>query len=117
MGQRVGRLGSVEAFTEVTFRRQPNGDKTRPDGLLVLDTSRRQWKAIVEAKIGSSRINPDQIRRYYRLARANGIDAIITISNELNVKPGCLPYDVSPEILRNIELLAIRADCSQPSYE
>jgi hypothetical protein len=58
-----------------------------------LDTSRRQWKAIVEAKIGSSRINPDQIRRYYRLARANGIDAIITISNELNVKPlGCGEY-------------------------
>ena len=83
MGKRFGTWASVEAYTEVVFQNQPDGT-CRPDGLIIFDTGRRQWKALVEAKVGQGRISPDQLGRYYRLARANGIDAIITISNELN---------------------------------
>jgi hypothetical protein len=57
-----------------------------------------------EAKVGQGRISPEQISRYYRLARANGIDAIITISNELNPRPQHIPYDVPHEVIGNIEL-------------
>jgi hypothetical protein len=79
MGKRFGSWASVEAYTEVVFQNQPDGT-CRPDGLIVFDTGRRQWEALVEAKVGQGRISPDQLARYYRLARANSIDAIITIS-------------------------------------
>jgi hypothetical protein len=103
MGRRVGNWASVEAYTEVVFHNQPD-ERCRPDGLIVFDTTRRQWKALVEAKIGQARISSDQIGRYYRLARANGIDAIITVSNELTSRPQHIPYDVPPEVIGNIEL-------------
>jgi hypothetical protein len=103
MGKRVGNWASIEAYTEVVFQNQPDGT-CRPDGLIIFDTVRRQWKALVEAKLGQGRISPEQIKRYYRLARANDIDAIITISNELNARPQHIPYDVPDEVLGNIEL-------------
>ena len=103
MGKRVGNWASIEAYTEVVFQNQPDGT-CRPDGLIIFDTVRRQWKALVEAKLGQGRISPEQIKRYYRLARANDIDAIITISNELNARPQHIPYDVPDEVIGNIEL-------------
>lgn len=103
MGKRVGNWASVEAYTEIVFQNQPE-EKCRPDGLIIFDTVRRQWKALVEAKVGQARISPEQISRYYRLARANGIDAIITISNELTSRPQHIPYDVPREVIGNIEL-------------
>ena len=65
MGRRFGNWASVEAYTEVVFHNQPD-ERCRPDGLLVFDTTRRQWKALVEAKIGQGKISPSQISRYYR---------------------------------------------------
>ena len=103
MGKRVGNWASIQAYTEVVFQNQPE-ERCRPDGLIIFDTVRRQWKALVEAKVGQGRISPEQISRYYRLARANGIDAIITISNELNPRPQHIPYDVPDEVIGNIEL-------------
>ena len=103
MGKRVGNWASVEAYTEVVFQNQPD-ERCRPDGLIIFDTVRRQWKALVEAKVGQGRISSDQLGRYYRLAQANGLDAIITISNELNPRPHHVPYDVPQEMIGNIEL-------------
>lgn len=37
---------------------------------------------MVEAKIGKGEICSEQIERYLNLAKANGIDAIITLSNQ-----------------------------------
>lgn len=101
MGRRVGNWASIHAFTEVVFANCADED-CRPDGLLILDTSRRQWKAIVEAKVGSATIKPEQLKRYCRLAKANKIDAVITISNELTPRPDHLPYELpaalSPDV-------------------
>jgi hypothetical protein len=84
--------------------------------LLVLDTGRRQWRAILESKIGGFKIDTQQLAQYSRLARANRVNAIITISNELTPRPDHLPYEVPREI-RNLELyhwswsyLAMQAD-------
>jgi hypothetical protein len=103
IGKRVGNWASIEAYTEVVFQNQPE-EKCRPDGLIIFDTVRRQWKALVEAKVGHGRISSEQLGRYYRLARANGIDAIITISNELTSRPQHIPYEVPDEVTGNIEL-------------
>lgn len=98
MGYRIGRRSWVEAYTEVVFKKQnPDDPDDRPDGLLVLSASQSRWCALVEAKIGNARIKPEQIARYQRIARANDLDAIITISNELTSRPDHLPYDLPRE--------------------
>lgn len=100
---RVGSWAKIHGFTEPVFTHQPEGLNCRPDGLLILDTGRRERRAIVETKIGSAKIDTDQLLQYYRLARANGVDAIITVSNELTADPTHLPYEVPREI-RNIPI-------------
>ncbi|MGH6826561.1 hypothetical protein [Methyloceanibacter sp.] len=114
--QKVGNGASIDAYTEAIFKIQPEGLNCRHDGLLILDTGRRQWRAIVESKIGTCKIEPEQLAQYARLARANKVNAIITISNELTPRPDHIPYAVPKEI-RNLELyhwswpyLAMRAD-------
>ena len=95
---KVGSWAKIYGYTEPVFRRQPEGMNCRPDGLLVLNTGKRERRLIVEAKIGSAKIDADQLAEYYRLAKANKVDAIITVSNELSADPTHLPYQVPKEI-------------------
>jgi hypothetical protein len=105
MGYRLGRRAWIDAYTEVAFKKQDPGDPDdRPDGLLVTQSAQSTWCAIVEAKVGNARINPDQVARYYKIAKANGIDAIITISNELTSRPEHLPYDLPAEVNGGVEV-------------
>lgn len=92
LGKRAGQRSNIQSFTEVVFKRAQGKANIRPDGLLILDTSRTQWKALIEAKIGTAKIDPDQVERYVELARENNIDAVITISNELTSIPKQTPY-------------------------
>jgi hypothetical protein len=103
LGRRVGRRTSISSFTEVVLSNQPDETNCRIDGLLALDTVRGGWRALVECKIGASRIEPSQVAQYCKVARANGVDAIITISNEPTPRPTHLPYD-APRESRNLEL-------------
>jgi hypothetical protein len=100
----VGSMTSISTFTEVVFRKQPSQVNCRPDGLIVLSTPKSQWRALVEAKIGLGKIEPDQLAAYSRLAAENGIDAIITISNELTSFPEHPPYAVPQNFARKVEL-------------
>jgi hypothetical protein len=98
MNWRVGSWAEIRGYTEPVFRYQPDGMNCRPDGLLILDTGKKERRALVETKIGSAKIDADQLAEYYRLAKANKLDAIITVSNELSADPTHLPYDVPREI-------------------
>src|SRR4029077_2949832 len=100
MNWRSGSWAQVQGYTEPVFKSQPEGLRCRPDGLLILNTGRREGRFIVEAKIGGARIDTDQLAQYSQLIRPNGIDAIITVSNELSSDPSELPYTV-PRELRN----------------
>jgi hypothetical protein len=104
VGKNVGSKTSVAAFTEVVFKKQLAEANCRPDGLLVVSTPRSEWRAIVEAKIGTAQINPGQLSLYCRLAVENKIDAIITISNELTSFAEHLPYDVPKELVGKVEV-------------
>jgi hypothetical protein len=103
MDWRVGNWAEIRGYTEPVFRHQPDGMHWRPDGLLILDTGKKERRAIVETKIGSAKIDTDQLVEYYRLAKANKVDAIITVSNELSADPTHLPYEVPREI-KNIPI-------------
>ena len=101
MNWRSGNWAQVHGYTEPVFKSQPEGMRCRPDGLIILNTGRREARFIVEAKIGGARIDTDQLTLYSQLIRPNGIDAVITVSNELSSDPTDLPYAV-PRELRNV---------------
>lgn len=93
VGQRVGARASVDTYTEVVFQNQSGGNKDRPDGLIVLRVGNREWRALVEAKVGSNDLEADQIERYRVLAKENNIDCLITISNQFATAPDSHPIE------------------------
>jgi hypothetical protein len=103
MEWRLGNWAQVYGYTEPVFRNQPEELTCRPDGLIVLNTGRRERRLIVEAKIGSAKIDGNQLADQCRLARINGVEAIITVSNELSPEPAYLPYQV-PREARNLTI-------------
>lgn len=104
LGQRVGRRTAVNTFTEVVFKNQPQEITDRPDGLLVIDRGRSQWSALIEAKIGNSELDADQIERYLQLARDHGIDAVVSVSNEFVARPDHSPVSIPKTLLRKASL-------------
>jgi hypothetical protein len=93
VGQRVGKRTKIETFTEVVFKKQSTEIRDRPDGLIVLQVGNREWRALVEAKVGNNDLDPDQIERYRALAKDNGIDCVITISNQFATMPASHPVE------------------------
>lgn len=111
LGVRVGKRAELAAWTEVTFK--DNGkakgqtaqkNNERPDGLLILHTGRKQWSALIEAKIGHAEIGEAQLAEYVRQARAHGLNAVITISNQFVALPSHHPVKLSRTLTRGIEL-------------
>ena len=93
VGQRVGKRANVQTFTEIVFQKQTSGIKDRPDGLVILKVGAREWRALVEAKVGNSQLDADQIERYRALAKDNGIDCVVTISNQFATTPAVHPLE------------------------
>jgi len=93
VGQRVGKKAKLETFTEVVFKKQSGNIKDRPDGLIVLKVGQREWRALVEAKVGNTELDPDQIERYRILAKDNDIDCVISISNQFATTPSSHPLE------------------------
>lgn len=93
LGVRVGKRAKIQTYTEVVFKDQNPSMKDRPDGLIVVSTGSKEWRALVEAKVGNSDLDADQIERYRMIAKDNGIDCVITISNEFATNPSSHPLD------------------------
>lgn len=93
VGQRVGVRTKISTFTEVVFKGLKQTSNDRPDGLIVLKTGNREWKAMVEAKVGNSLITADQIEKYRGVAKEHGIDCVITISNQFATTPSNHPIE------------------------
>lgn len=105
VGLRVGKRAKLQAWTEITFPSDPKLPRSdRPDGLIVVDTGRKQWTALVEAKIGNAKIDEEQIKRYLQIAKSNKIDAIITISNEFTALPDHSPIKIPKNQLRSTNI-------------
>ncbi|MEM9843424.1 MAG: hypothetical protein AAF965_01375 [Pseudomonadota bacterium] len=91
VGQKVGKRATIETYTEVVFAKQSATIKDRPDGLIVLKVGSRQWRALVEAKVGNSELDADQVERYRILAKENDADCVITLSNQFATSPESHP--------------------------
>lgn len=98
------KIQRVDCYTEVVFKSDKDG-KNRCDGLIEITSGKTtSWRAIVEAKMGASKIDGDQIERYLRLARENKIDAVLTISNDFVTKPTDSLVKVSGHLTRSVKL-------------
>ncbi len=101
IGVRTGKRTRVSSFTEIAFVADEE-NASRPDGLLLVEAGRSRWSALIEAKVGRSRLKPDQVERYLKLARDNRIDAVITISNDFVARPHYSPVAKSIPQLKKL---------------
>ena len=94
--------GSVECFIEVPF---VLGDKkVFPDGLIRVTRGGRPWTALVEVKTGSNDLATEQLENYLDVAREQGFDAVLTISNEIPAVAGQHPTKVDRRKLKKVAL-------------
>ena len=104
VGHKAVKRAKINTYTEVTFNHSPEGS-LRPDGLIVMTWGNREWKALVEAKVGTKKENQltdEQVSNYVKLANDEKIDAVITISNQFTSKPEHHPIKLSKKIQRNV---------------
>jgi hypothetical protein len=107
IGVRVGTSAKLEAWTEVVFENEDKKvakQKDRPDGLLILRTGKREWRALVEAKIGNETIGEDQVSRYLQQAKMHKLDAVITITNQFAALPTHHPVRLPKSATKSVAL-------------
>ncbi len=93
--------GRISTFTEVPFK-QADGKESRPDGAIVVERGKTRWVCLVEVKTSDGELGSDQVTRYIDVARAEGFDAVLTISNAITSTPEHLPFAIDGRKLRTM---------------
>lgn len=94
--------GTLSCYIEVPFTL---GEKRLyPDGLIRVVRGSRTWTALVEVKTGANNLAVEQLENYLDIARNEGFDAVITISNEIPPVSGQHPTKVDKRKLRKVAL-------------
>jgi hypothetical protein len=94
--------GTVTTFIEVPFAL---GEKRiYPDGLIRVSRGQKIWTALVEVKTGTNDLETEQLENYLDVARDNGFDALITISNQIPAIAGQHPTVVDRRKLKRVAL-------------
>ncbi len=94
--------GLVEAADEVPFRL---GRHTlRPDGLIRVTGGQRVWTCLVAIETGWASLIRGEIEAYLDIARENGFDSVLTISNQIAVPAGKHPVEVDERKVRRVNL-------------
>jgi len=94
---------AIQTFCEVRFRTQ-DGRLCIPDGAIVCERGRRRWMCLIEVKTGSARLRDEQIATYLDIARENGFDAVLTISNQITADSSESPVTIDGRKLRRVNL-------------
>ncbi|WP_375000294.1 hypothetical protein [Aeromicrobium sp. CTD01-1L150] len=94
--------GKAATYIEVPF--EAGDSKFYPDGLIRVTRGQKEWTALVEVKTGKNFLEAGQLERYLDIARSQGFDALITISNELVSIPGHHPIQVDKRKLRKVAM-------------
>ena len=94
--------GSLQTYIEVPFK---HGDKQCfPDGLIRVVRGQRQWTALVEVKTAGNTLQAEQLERYLDVAKEQGFDALVTISNEIPPVPGQHPTAIDRRKTKKVAL-------------
>jgi len=94
--------GDIEAFIEVEF--DLDGKKVIPDGLLRVSRGNRIWTALVEVKTGRNELQTEQLESYLEVARLNGFQTLLTISNQTSSAAGVHPTQVDRRKLKHVAM-------------
>lgn len=94
--------GNVECFIEVPFALAEK--RLYPDGLIRVSRGSKSWTALVEVKTGANRLGAEQLENYLDIAREQGFDVVISISNEIPAVAGQHPTKVDKRKLRKVNL-------------
>lgn len=104
VGGPTNQRATVRSYSQVVFKRAPTDRKWRPDGLLEVDSGRKVWRALIEAKVGSAELSVEQVECYLNLAKQMNLDALITVSNQFATLPTHHPIAVNKVKVRQVEL-------------
>ena len=106
-GVKMGKKSDLRCYSEVAFPGSDDVGSVRVDGILSLRTGQKRWTAILEAKVENNEIDKDQVLSYARIAREHGIDAVVTLSNQLVPLATHLPYSIPKNIANRTKFLHI----------
>jgi hypothetical protein len=95
--------GTIECFIEVPFV-MADERTVIPDGLLHVTRGKTEWTALIEVKTGAAELQREQVENYLDVARDQGFNCVLTISNQLAPAPGVHPVTVDKRKLRKVEL-------------
>lgn len=104
LGAPMGKRSVIECYTEVCFKSEDKAKLSRPDGLIIVSSGSKTWSALVESKIGNFELRKDQVEEYLDLAKAHGIDAVITISNQYAITSRHHPIAIAKQKLKGVEV-------------
>lgn len=102
-GVKLGKTAEVACFVEVKLPDADGGTSDRPDGLICVSKRNSRWTALLEAKIDNAAIDEAQVRRYAEAAKRLGVDAVITLSNQLVPLPTHTPYTVPKRLSNKVQ--------------
>lgn len=95
--------GVVRTFIEVPLT-TGLGSNLRPDGVITVARGSHEWRALVEVKTGTRVLDLSQVEAYLDLAREQGFDALITISNQMTTALDPHPLTVDRRRTRKVAL-------------
>ena len=102
-GIRLNDRTVLDTYTEIGVAKSPHQKNDRPDGFIYIK-NRNEWTALVEAKVGNNSLSVEQVTKYVEDARANGIDAVVTISNEFTPRVDQSPISLPKRLLTKVKL-------------
>jgi hypothetical protein len=94
--------GQFQAFIEVPFALGES--RIYPDGLIRVTRASKAWTALVEVKTGTNVPEVQQLENYLVVAREQGFDALLTISNEIPPVAGQHPTPVDKRKMKKVAL-------------
>jgi hypothetical protein len=94
--------GAVDTYIEVPFIWAEK--RCYPDGLIRVKRGQRSWTALVEVKTGTNALATEQLETYLDVAKEQGFDAVLTVSNETPAVAGQHPTKVDKRKLRKVAL-------------
>jgi hypothetical protein len=94
--------GQMQTYIEVPF--DLDGKRCYPDGLIQVRRGSKCWTALVEVKTGRNELQQEQLENYLDIAREQGYDALISISNEIPIAAGEHPTRVNRRKVRKVAL-------------
>ena len=93
----------IDTYAEVRFK-DASGKTIIPDGAIVCRRGQKRWVCLVEVKTGGVQLATNRSASYLDVARDNGFDGVLTISNQITASSAESPVAVDGRKLRRTSL-------------